>query len=1174
MSCKIDEALEIVDKAIKVTKDNDKKAKLASIRERMIAMKAATVTVIQPEVPTNTGYVGTPEQLEKLVHTANDGFMSSEKRDYRNKIWRESNDSQKYNMLRTLEGTMDKKGSFNTKTVTYAVAAEDWDNIPFAKSPNADKTIKKTPVLDFKGYFNRLEEVMDSKLAAGQLKPSDVHTVNMVESLLGLDTDMESFGMFDPKTKDVYYPDLAKFMETTGGLKRLSTLLYTRSAAQIESEEYRAYLLEELGFTVEEAEEGTNRELFDEFVESTVRELNGTMFEQSIRLHEKIHGVVYDYVKEYPESVEAKYIDKLYKAALSLAKKKPELFANIEEMVDGTMYWQTDIQEFITEATTNPELVKVLASIDMEGNKVDTTESLLDKLVKLMRKIVGLDNSIHTALLGNILIIAEKQAATKAALSPTSNSLLIPAKPSNNLDINKLTKEFDIKDEFHITVFGFAQGRELSAIFEQDPEDRDVVKKLIDEANFGYTPTGEIVKIERDIEQYIDWNNKELGTKTVHEEAIVELVDAPGIETFIRKVNKTLGTNFPVPFPHISIAVKGTKFGIGIANKEAFDKLNPTRLVERTIDKNTVISEHAAVSDYSAAANGIQKELTNLAGNSSAPLSYDNANLYISKFIKAPIVEEAIKKWGSKEKLVAAITAQAATQKGEAYNWWKKFSVWVKRKFTGFSAMEKEELKNILTDAYIKNYNLKAINIRKYGNYILEELYLDTLAPRYKKDGLNTTFDEFLEYAGSVFPDSELQDVYKHDTAIHYSSAAISNADLLFDMSMLSSEAKAKINTIYSKYKSRVVDVIDEYNKARNNIWSGAIKPHNLVSDEKGRIFTTEGQKEGAIRNLRNPTVFIDTTTNELRTLDTGILHDYKTSTIEERHAAQRKFARLLRPSNIVIVETDREGSKAYYASPDSTLAKNRAKIYDNLTKNGIIETSENYSLSVASYVLAPFVDRAIMSDKLDEMLSEEDVFGYLLTSAVDDVAFYPVLKSMYGIPAARELGKEIEKAIAGELDDAAYDLLEKTNEDKKWMYKEGFSEAKKGKNWNEGEFGYFFAETGQTTWGNGNTTFLAKLNVSSANRGSFRPIPNIVDSMIEKNDKYPYEAVVYDTKQIHIFGNSKDIEMFKTWKTEQADTKSNDDIINKVKAVGKELELRPALVDAALEKLKACKGQ
>ncbi len=363
------------------------------------------VTAKQITAPT-VGYTGTPEQLKELKPASGEVFKSNKKIAYRNKVWNESNDDQKRSMLQALEGDMDKRGWFNPKNTNYEIAANEWVGVPFAKSPNADKTIKKPPVLDFKGYFNRLEAVMDSKLDAAKLKVSDVHTVNMVQSLLGLDTEMESFGMFNPKTKEVYYADLAKFMEITKGVDGLTKLLYKESKEQIESDEYRDYLLESL-----EIDESTltNKELFAMLVKDTVDTLEKSIFEQSIRLHEKIHGVVYDYVKENPESVEAKYIDKLYKTALNLAKKKPELFANVEEMADGTMYWQTDVQEFITEATTNPELVKVLASVDMEGNKVNITESLLDKLVKLMRKIIGLDNSIHTALLGNILAIAEKQ---------------------------------------------------------------------------------------------------------------------------------------------------------------------------------------------------------------------------------------------------------------------------------------------------------------------------------------------------------------------------------------------------------------------------------------------------------------------------------------------------------------------------------------------------------------------------------------------------------------------------------------------------------------------------------------------------------------------------------------------------------------------------------------------
>lgn len=409
MSCKIDEALEIVDKAIKATRNKDKKAELTSIRARMVAMKFVGDTSKQTTTSPG-GFTGTAEQLEKLRRTRGEVFKSDAKTAYRNKVWNESNDDQKRSMLQALEGDMDEGGWFNPKNIDYEVAADEWSGVPFAKSPNADNTAKKPPVLDFKGYFNKLEAIMDNKLDAAKLKVSNVHTVNMVQSLLGLDTKMESFGMFNPKTKEIYYADLAKFMEITKGVDGLTKLLYKESKEQIESDEYRDYLLEAL-----EIDESTltNKELFALLVKDTVATLEKSVFEQSIRLHEKIHGVVYAYVKENPESVEAKHIDKLYKATLNLAKKKPELFVGVEEMADGTMYWQTNVQEFIAEATTNPELVKVLASIDMEGNKVNITESLLNKLVKLMSKIIGLDNSIHTVLLDNILAIAEKQNADR-----------------------------------------------------------------------------------------------------------------------------------------------------------------------------------------------------------------------------------------------------------------------------------------------------------------------------------------------------------------------------------------------------------------------------------------------------------------------------------------------------------------------------------------------------------------------------------------------------------------------------------------------------------------------------------------------------------------------------------------------------------------------------------------
>ena len=87
-------------------------------------------------------------------------------------------------------------------------------------------------------------------------------------------------------------------------------------------------------------------------------------------------------------------------------------------------------------------------------------------------------------------------------------------------------------------------------------------------------------------------------------------------------------------------------------------------------------------------------------------LPHEYAHHYIAMFRDAPIVQEAIKKWGSEEALVQAIGEQVVEQKGEAYGWWKKFSQWIQDKFNKLSDKSKEELRNILTDAFLTRENL------------------------------------------------------------------------------------------------------------------------------------------------------------------------------------------------------------------------------------------------------------------------------------------------------------------------------------------------------------------------------------------------------------------------------------------------------------------------------------
>jgi hypothetical protein len=87
-------------------------------------------------------------------------------------------------------------------------------------------------------------------------------------------------------------------------------------------------------------------------------------------------------------------------------------------------------------------------------------------------------------------------------------------------------------------------------------------------------------------------------------------------------------------------------------------------------------------------------------------LPHEYAHHYIAMFRDAEIVQEGIKKWGSEEALVQAIGEQTVAQKGEAYGWWKEFTQWLQSKFNKLDKKTKEELRNLLTDAFLERKNL------------------------------------------------------------------------------------------------------------------------------------------------------------------------------------------------------------------------------------------------------------------------------------------------------------------------------------------------------------------------------------------------------------------------------------------------------------------------------------
>lgn len=123
-------------------------------------------------------------------------------------------------------------------------------------------------------------------------------------------------------------------------------------------------------------------------------------------------------------------------------------------------------------------------------------------------------------------------------------------------------------------------------------------------------------------------------------------------------------------------------------------------------------------------------------------LPHEYAHHYIAWFRNTPLVQEGILKWGSEEALVQSIGEQVVAQKGEAYGWWKKFTEWVMSIFDNLSTKDKQELTNILTDAFLQAVDLQT---GKVGISAERSRELAAQASGIFNQTLENPFDESIE---------------------------------------------------------------------------------------------------------------------------------------------------------------------------------------------------------------------------------------------------------------------------------------------------------------------------------------------------------------------------------------------------------------------------------------------
>lgn len=113
-------------------------------------------------------------------------------------------------------------------------------------------------------------------------------------------------------------------------------------------------------------------------------------------LHELGHALIQSYIENNPNGEDVLQLDALY------LRLKEQIMENSQHLREVDTYWQTDLEEFMSEMMSNPTLIKELASMPAKGGG-----NILTRLVKAVLKMVGVesDTMYDVMMLGMIDIV-------------------------------------------------------------------------------------------------------------------------------------------------------------------------------------------------------------------------------------------------------------------------------------------------------------------------------------------------------------------------------------------------------------------------------------------------------------------------------------------------------------------------------------------------------------------------------------------------------------------------------------------------------------------------------------------------------------------------------------------------------------------------------------------------
>lgn len=137
---------------------------------------------------------------------------------------------------------------------------------------------------------------------------------------------------------------------------------------------------------INEADNG-NKEIktISDTVKSVINDIDAYNVTFKTKLHEAIHAAVKNYMDSEKGKAYSEEMNKMFEVVKQASKANPEMFKANKE------YWKKDVDEFLAEALSKPELIKDLMKIDTEGNLITgAKKSMFDKIIDMVVEALGL----------------------------------------------------------------------------------------------------------------------------------------------------------------------------------------------------------------------------------------------------------------------------------------------------------------------------------------------------------------------------------------------------------------------------------------------------------------------------------------------------------------------------------------------------------------------------------------------------------------------------------------------------------------------------------------------------------------------------------------------------------------------------------------------------------------